>query len=194
MQSDPDVTQALLPLVQGASRVTYGNLLTLPVTGGLMYVQPIYATRQLSDASYPILRYVTVSYGDEVGIGNTLERAIIDVLGGTSRRPTTATDNPPNTDDGGNIPTRVRNLLAQAEDAFQAADRAFADGKVGQWATLVEEGRSKVDEAIRSSNGAVAPTRTNSSRRPPSSHRPSIWAVHGRGVTLRSPTRGGAVR
>ena len=70
MQSDPDVTEALLPLQQGgASRVTYGNLLTLPVTGGLMYVQPIYATRQLSDASYPILRYVTVSYGDKVGIG-----------------------------------------------------------------------------------------------------------------------------
>ena len=151
MQSDPDVTQALLPLTQGgSSRVTYGNLLTLPVTGGLMYVQPIYATRQLSDASYPILRYVTVSYGDEVGIGETLAEAISDVLGGEEPPPPEdgGEDNPPD-DGGGNVPTRVRNLLAQAEDDFEAADRAFAEGKVGQWATLIEEGREKVDQAIR---------------------------------------------
>ena len=160
MQSDPDVTEALLPLQQGgASRVTYGNLLTLPVTGGLMYVQPIYATRQLSDASYPILRYVTVSYGDKVGIGSTLESAIVDVLGGDTTTPPTdgGTDNPP-TDDSGNVPTRVRNLLDQAEESFQKADEAFAAGKVGQWATLVEEGRAKVDEAIRILNETNGPT------------------------------------
>jgi len=160
MQSDPDVTEALLPLQQGgASRVTYGNLLTLPVTGGLMYVQPIYATRQLSDASYPILRYVTVSYGDKVGIGSTLEAAIVDVLGGDTTTPPTdgGTDNPP-TDDSGNVPTRVRNLLDQAEESFQKADEAFAAGKVGQWATLVEEGRAKVDEAIRILNETNQPS------------------------------------
>jgi len=103
MQSDPAVTQALLPLNQGSSaRITYGNLLTLPVTGGLMYVQPIYATRQLSDASYPILRYVTVSYGDQVGIGETLEEAIVDVLGGdTTTTPPSEGGNPPPDNGGG---------------------------------------------------------------------------------------------
>ncbi len=148
MQSDPDVTEALLPLTQGSARVTYGNLLTLPVTGGLMYVQPIYATRQLSDASYPILRYVTVSYGDRVGIGNTLERAIVDVLGGETTPPVDGGEDNPPPDDTGNVPTRVRNLLAQAEASFEAADQAFREGKVGQWATLVEEGRAKVDQAL----------------------------------------------
>ena len=210
MQSDPDVTEALLPLQQGgASRVTYGNLLTLPVTGGLMYVQPIYATRQLSDASYPILRYVTVSYGDKVGIGSTLESAIVDVLGGDTTTPPTdgGTDNPP-TDDSGNVPTRVRNLLDQAEESFQKADEAFAAGKVGQWATLVEEGRAKVDEAIRILNETNGPTDEPTDGRPtsrpmgplraprrrPPSDRPSIWVALRRGVTLRSPTRGGAAR
>ena len=150
MQSDPDVTEALLPLVQGTARVTPGNLLTLPVTGGLMYVQPIYATRQLSDASYPILRYVVVSYGDEVGIGNTLERAIVDVLGGTEPPPDDGGEpEPPPDDGGGNIPTRVRNLLAQAEQHFEDADAAIKEGRVGRWATLIEQGREKVDEAIR---------------------------------------------
>jgi uncharacterized membrane protein (UPF0182 family) len=149
MQSDPDVTQALLPLTQGSARVTYGNLLTLPVTGGLMYVQPIYATRQLSDASYPILRYVTVSYGDQVGIGTTLEHAIIDVLGGTAPPPSDGgSENPPG-GGGGNVPARVRTLLAEAQDLFQQADKAFSEGRVGAWATLLEEGRAKVDEAVQ---------------------------------------------
>ena len=149
MQSDPEVTKALLPLKQGgASNVIPGNLLTLPVTGGLLYVQPIYASRQLSDASYPILRYVVVSYGDKVGIGSTLEAAIANVLGGDTTPPGDGgTDNPPDTG-GGSIPKRVRALLAQAQQDFDAADAAFKNGDVGEWATKLEEGRKKVDRAI----------------------------------------------
>jgi uncharacterized membrane protein (UPF0182 family) len=158
IQSDPAVTQALLPLNQGGSaRVAPGNLLTLPVTGGLMFVQPLYASKQLSDASYPILRYVVVSYGDKVGIGDTLECAIIDVFGGTNCDATTigGGGNPPpsggggNQGGGGHIPAKVRALLAEAQQDFDAADQAFKEGKVGAWATYIEEGRAKVDEAVK---------------------------------------------
>ncbi len=152
MQSDNDVTRQVLPYTQGTARVTYGNLLTLPVTGGLMYVQPIYATRQLSSASYPILQFVVVSYRDRVGIGSTLEGAIVDSLGGdtTTPPPDDGGNNPPPDDGGDNtkIPAKVRNLLAQAENDFEAADAAFKAGNVGEWATLIEEGRTKVDQAL----------------------------------------------
>jgi len=152
MQSDDRVTEQLFSFNQAASRVTYGNLLTLPVTGGLVYVQPVYVSRTNSTASYPILRKVLVSYGANVGIGDTLEDAIMDVLGADTTPPEDGgdggTDNPPDTNDG-NIPARVRTLLAQAEQDFDAADEAFKQGKVGQWATLIEQGRQKVDEAIQ---------------------------------------------
>ena len=199
MQSDPDVTQALLPLTQGSARVTYGNLLTLPVTGGLMYVQPIYATRQLSDASYPILRYVTVSYGDRVGIGNTLERAIIDVLGGDTTPPDDGGEDNPPTDDTGNVPTRVRNLLDQAEASFPDADEAFrkarsASGRPSS-RRVARRSTSIALEILNERNGERdrrGPPRATSGR--PPSDRPSIWVALRRGVTLRSPTRGGAAR
>ena len=87
MQSDDGVTQELFQFTQGASQVLYGNLLTLPVTGGLMYVQPVYVSRTNSTASYPILRKVLVSFGDQVGIGDTLEEAILDVLGADTTPP-----------------------------------------------------------------------------------------------------------
>jgi uncharacterized membrane protein (UPF0182 family) len=151
MQSDNDVTTKVLPYTQGTARVTYGNLLTLPVTGGLMYVQPIYATRQLSSASYPILQFVVVSFRDHVGIGSTLAEAILDSLGGDATTPPPDDGGTPPPDDGGNntkIPAKVRNLLSQAEADFKAADAAFAKGDVGEWATQIEEGRKKVDQAL----------------------------------------------
>src|SRR5690625_4994405 len=40
--SEPNVSQALNLLQQGASEVINGNLLTLPVGEGLLYVQPVY--------------------------------------------------------------------------------------------------------------------------------------------------------
>ena len=60
-----------------------------------MYVQPLYAAR---DSSSPrALQFVLVSYGDQVGIGKTLDEAIVDVLGGEADphhpdRPGTPTD------------------------------------------------------------------------------------------------------
>ena len=40
--ADPTVSQQLNLLQQGQSKVLNGNLLTLPVGGGLLYVQPVY--------------------------------------------------------------------------------------------------------------------------------------------------------
>ena len=58
---------------------------------------------------------------------STLEGAIVDVLGGDTTTPpdrTAAPDNPP-TDDSGNVPTQVRNLLDQAEEAFRRPPTAL---------------------------------------------------------------------
>ena len=88
LQSDEDVREELLGFTQGGVDPIYGNLLTLPVGDGLMYVQPLYTQRSDdADASFPILRFVLVSYGDEIGIGTTLTEAIADVLGVSATTP-----------------------------------------------------------------------------------------------------------
>ena len=68
-------------LNQGASSAAFGNLLTLPVGGGLLYVTPVYTQRQGSTGSYPALRFVVVRFGQEVGIGDTLQQALDEVFG-----------------------------------------------------------------------------------------------------------------
>ena len=82
--ANPTVSQQLNLLRQGGStKVESGNLLTLPVGGGLLYVQPVYV-RGTGTTSYPLLQKVLVSFGDKIGFGDTLDEALDQVFGGNS--------------------------------------------------------------------------------------------------------------
>ncbi|WP_251153160.1 UPF0182 family protein [Cellulosimicrobium sp. Marseille-Q4280] len=81
--SNPTVSQELNLLRQGDSSVINGNLLTLPVGGGLLYVQPVYV-QSTQGTQFPLLRKVLVSFGDEVGFADTLDEALDQVFGGDS--------------------------------------------------------------------------------------------------------------
>ena len=61
---------------QGGARVIFGNLLTLPVNDGLLYVEPFYIQGQASSTSYPQLNRVLVWYAGRVGVGQTLTQAL----------------------------------------------------------------------------------------------------------------------
>jgi uncharacterized membrane protein (UPF0182 family) len=156
LSSDEDVREELLSFTAGGARPVYGNLLTLPVGDGLMYVQPLYARRNSEESSFPILRFVLVSYGDKVGIGTTLRDAIADVLGVTASNPPPATppstggggqEQPPSSG-GGSVNAQVRDLLEQADAKFSAADDAQRRGNTVAWARLMEQGRKLIDRAI----------------------------------------------
>jgi len=66
------------------NRIRWGNLLTLPVAqGGLLYVEPVYASPGASDAasSYPRLIRVAMMYNDRVGYGPTVSDALDKLFG-----------------------------------------------------------------------------------------------------------------
>ncbi|NMH97111.1 UPF0182 family protein [Pseudonocardia acidicola] len=77
----PNVSQELNLLRQNQTTIDYGNLLTLPVAGGLLYVEPVYIERAGQDASYPQLARVLVSYGGRVGYSANLSSALDQVFG-----------------------------------------------------------------------------------------------------------------
>ncbi|MDQ4503295.1 UPF0182 family protein [Sinomonas sp. ASV322] len=81
--SDPSVSTSLNLLRQGASKVQNGNLLTLPVGGGLLYVEPVYV-QSTGSTSYPTLQRVLVAFGDKVGFAPTLDDALKSLFGGNS--------------------------------------------------------------------------------------------------------------
>ena len=156
ISSDEDVRGEVFSFSQGNVTPVYGNLLTLPVGDGLMYVQPLYAKRSGTESSFPILRFVLVSYGDKIGIGTTLREAIADVLGVSATQPTPTPEPEPDPGGGkpdptpaGTVDDQIRALLAKAEDKFAAADRAQSNGNSVGWARLMEQGRDLITQAVQ---------------------------------------------
>ena len=79
--ADPAVSKELNLLSQGSTSVLKGNLLTLPVGGGLLYVQPVYVM-STGNTSYPLLKKVLVAFGDKIAFENTLNGALDALFGG----------------------------------------------------------------------------------------------------------------
>ncbi len=146
--SDPQITRKTQKFKLSDATTQYGSVISVPLSSGLMYVVPVYATRSQSDAtSYLTLRYVMVQYGSDVGIGNTLVDAITDMAG--SAPPSTSTPPPK----GNQQPTqgdraKARSLLQKAQADFAAADKALKQGKAGEWVRLSHQARVEVARAL----------------------------------------------
>jgi uncharacterized membrane protein (UPF0182 family) len=81
--TDAEVGRLLNILRQGSTQVLNGNLLTLPVGGGLLYVQPVYI-KSTGETSFPLLKKVLVAFGDKIAFEDTLNGALDALFGGNS--------------------------------------------------------------------------------------------------------------
>jgi uncharacterized membrane protein (UPF0182 family) len=127
-EAKPEVAQALSLLRQGGSDVVLGNLLTLPVGGGLLYVQPVYVRATANTSAYPLLQKVLVSFGDVIGFDNTLKGALDQVFGGNSG---TVLNNTSQSNTGGSTPVvsnSVKSALDNAKAALADAQAALRRG------------------------------------------------------------------
>ena len=135
-EAKPDVAQELSLLRQGGSDVVLGNLLTLPVGSGLLYIQPVYVRATSNASSFPLLQKVLVSFGDQIGFGATLQEALNQVFGGSSGATVNSTTGtvtsgtpPVGTTTTGS--TSLKQALANAQAALAASNQAL---KVGDFA------------------------------------------------------------
>jgi uncharacterized membrane protein (UPF0182 family) len=81
--ANADVSKELNLLSGNSSSIKRGNLLTLPLGGGLIYVQPVYV-QSTGNTSFPLLKKILVAFGDKVGFDSTLQGALNQVFGGNS--------------------------------------------------------------------------------------------------------------
>jgi len=150
MTTNETVASRLRPFLnQGSSSATFGNLLTLPLGGGLLYVTPVYTQRQGSSGSYPVLRFVVVRFGQEVGIGDTLQQALDQVFGpsGAKTGEGGGTSGGGGTGGGTANPT-ARQALDEAEQAFSDADKALAAGDLAGYQANIKKAQAAVERAL----------------------------------------------
>jgi uncharacterized membrane protein (UPF0182 family) len=80
IESDNTISKALTLQRGGNSRVVLGNLLTIPLDGKVLYVEPVYTQAQGGD-SFPILRHVIAVYGDgQPAFKSTLTAALTQAI------------------------------------------------------------------------------------------------------------------
>ena len=168
----------------GATTVIRGNLLTLPIGGGLLYVQPAYIQGSGS-GSYPLLQRVLVSFGDEIGFAETLDEALDQVFDGEAGanagdfelgggEAPTDPEVPP-TDPGGpptDAPTpppsappgsELEAALAEANQALQEGQAALAQGDFAAYGAAQERLAAALERAIaaeQAAGGGAAPAPT----------------------------------
>ncbi|MEU0218574.1 UPF0182 family protein [Streptomyces sp. NPDC006265] len=148
--SQEEIAESIRLLRGGDSEVEYGNLLTVPLDGGLLYVEPVYVRG--GGLKYPLLRKVLVTYGGQTAFENTLDEALNKVFGadGPATEPPDEGDTttPPPTSDN---PT-VQQALEDAQKAFDAGQEAL---KKNDWEAY-GKAQKDLEDALRRAEDAQA--------------------------------------
>ncbi|NDC47468.1 MAG: UPF0182 family protein [Micrococcales bacterium] len=138
--SDSEVSKLLNILRQGSTTVLNGNLLTLPIGGGLLYVQPVYI-QSTGETSFPLLKKVLVAFGDKIAFEDNLDDALNALFGGDA-----------GAGNGGTTPeepglTNAEKLANALEDARKAIEDKDAAMRAGDW-TAYGKAEARLQAAI----------------------------------------------
>ena len=150
-EAKPDVAQTLSLLRQGGSDVVLGNMLTLPVGSGLLYVQPVYVRATANASSFPLLQKVLVSFGDQIGFGNTLQEALNQVFGGSSGATVNSSTGVVSSNGGAATSTgstSLKQALANAQAALSAANQALKSGDFTAYGQAQNQLKAAIAAAI----------------------------------------------
>ena len=144
-EAKPEVANSLSLLRQGGADVVLGNLLTLPVGGGLLYVQPVYVRATSNTAAYPLLQKVLVSFGDVIGFDNSLKGALDQVFGGNSG---TSSSGSPVTSTTDNASDDLKSALQNARQALADGNAALAKGDFAAYGRAQDRLKAALAAAI----------------------------------------------
>ena len=150
-EAKPEVANTLSLLRQGGSDVVLGNLLTLPVGGGLLYVQPVYVRATSNSAAYPLLQKVLVSFGDQIGFDSSLKGALDQVFGGNSGSGAATGSATPNATDSS---SNLTSALASAKQAIADGQAALAKGDWVAYGRAQDRLKSAIAAAIAAQSKA----------------------------------------
>ncbi|WP_260609881.1 UPF0182 family protein [Streptomyces sp. WAC06614] len=145
--SEPKIAESIRLLRGGDSEVEYGNLLSVPLADGMLYVEPVYV--RSAGLKYPLLRKVLVTYGGQTAFEDTLEKALNVVFG--AEAPTTPVQPPTQPDGTVKPPTTqdptVKAALADAQKAIEDAEKARQSGDWAAFGKAQDELKAAIKRA-----------------------------------------------
>ncbi len=156
---------------QTGKTLTFGNLLTLPVGGGLLYVQPMYVQASKEAGSFPQIKATVAVFGKKVGWGDTLDQALDGVFGGNSgasagdagespSKPSTGSGSGSGSGSSGADTSALAQAIQDIQDAYDEGQAALKKGDFAAYG----EAQKKLQEAIERAEAAVpssSPTKSS---------------------------------
>jgi len=113
---------------QHGSSVIRGNLITIPLSGRLLYVEPLFLQADVS--SLPEMKRVIAFYEGKAAMGNSLGDAL-NQLFGLSGAPQTVSPGPAQPAAPGGTAVGIQSLVQQANQLYASAQNSL---KAGDWA------------------------------------------------------------
>jgi uncharacterized membrane protein (UPF0182 family) len=150
-ESDPNISSQLSLYRQNGSKVIEGDLITLPVAGGLIYEEPFYiqaagTAGSSFTGSYPVLKRIAVSFDGNIGFGPTVQNALSQVIPGLGSGTSSGGSAGGGTSTG-SVSAAVRNYLAQAESDYAQAQAALKHGDLGSYQKSIAKMKTALDQA-----------------------------------------------
>ncbi len=157
-ESDVAASEQLSLLRKGGSKVTLGNLITVPLGGALLSVEPVYvsASSTINSGSYPQLKKVFTFYSGNVGFADTLVGSLAQSITAISQPTGTAPSSP------GQVNSVVLGFLAQAQKFYNQAQAALHDSPpnftlYGQDIAKMKNALDQAQQAAKSTSGHKSP-------------------------------------
>ena len=133
-----DATQSISKQIsllnQNGSSVELGNVLMIPIADSLLYIQPVYV--QSSRNTFPELQGVIAVYGKQAALGtggtpSDAQQALQDALTQVFAAPVSTSPGAAS----GTLSPQVRNLLADAQQAYLQSQADLKAGDLGAYQT-----------------------------------------------------------
>ncbi|ADB14523.1 hypothetical protein HMPREF0424_0653 [Gardnerella vaginalis 409-05] len=177
--ANANVSKELNLLESGSTKVKRGNLITLPLGGGLVYVEPVYV-QSSGSTSYPLLKKVLVAFGDQVGFADTLDEALNQVFGGNSgalagdasnnsssnnaaenneskdadsKEGTSKENESTNSEKSHSMSQKAKEALKRAAQALKDSDSAMRSGNWEAYGKAQKELSDAINEAMKEESG-----------------------------------------
>ncbi|MCU0478576.1 MAG: UPF0182 family protein [Chloroflexi bacterium] len=151
IDQDPQISSQITLWSQAGSEVVRGNLIVVPVQDSIIYLEPIYL--QSTGSAIPEFTKIVVASPTKVVWGDTLEEALRLLLAGGPEPTPEPTPTPGPSPSPGSSPTPsatpgpggtpqpddVQALIRYANERFEAAQRALAEGDFATYGAEMDE-------------------------------------------------------
>ena len=169
IESDTTVSPQLTLLGAGGSTVIKGNLLTVPLDGGFVYVEPIYV-KASGGQSFPILRKIIAVSGNTIAYQSTLSDALDEAFGQAAAGGGGTPTPPPLTPPSGSALQKAIAAALKAEADAQAALKAGDFAAYGEAQKRLQQALQQIASAAKASSsasGSPSPSASPSGSRSP---------------------------